>query len=397
MVYKFKNIIVYNIFLNSILSIILVQLFITISTDENFKTEIKMMRFQIFFLTWLSVNLFCFMRKLITSNKTLFRKYQISEKLTEVIANNNPCGIIILNKNGTLDYLNPTMKEILNYQDSLNADILWLDIVKKCNLDKLIQDSFNGKSSNLFNKDYTPYSTKKNKVLNIYVNPIVTKNNSKINQVMLMFNDITNEYMLKNEVTSITLSTLKALAKLVDARDHYTGMHSENVMRYVEVICDNLDIDQTEKEKILISASLHDIGKVGIDDYILKKEGKLTNEEYTKMKMHPVIGFGILSDINGFEEIATIIKHHHEWYNGCGYPDNLKGNKIPIGSQIISIADAFDAITTNRVYRKSLGYTKAINILEEERGRQFNSELVDIFINALEDTNIYIEADKNVV
>lgn len=396
MIYKFTNVITYNIFINSIISIVLVQSFTIVFKEENLTTEMKILKLQLFILTWISVNLLYIMRKSATSHKTLSNKYQISEELNDVIVNNNPCGIIILNENCIIDYLNPTMKEILSSEESTNANISWLDIVKQCNLDKPIHDSFNGRSSKLFNEHYTSSSTKKNKFFNICVDPIVTKNTFKTNKIMLMFHDITNEHMLKNQVTSITLSTLKALAKLVDARDHYTGTHSENVMRYVEIICDNLDIDQAEKEKILIGASLHDIGKVGIDDYILKKEGKLTNEEYNKMKMHPAVGFSIVSDINGFEEIATIIRHHHEWYNGCGYPDSLKGDEIPLGSQIISIADAFDAITTNRVYRKSLGYARAINILEEERGRQFNSELVDIFINALENTQFYIEIDKNI-
>ncbi|MPN19721.1 Cyclic di-GMP phosphodiesterase response regulator RpfG [bioreactor metagenome] len=171
-------------------------------------------------------------------------------------------------------------------------------------------------------------------------------------------------------------------------------MHSTNVMKYTEMICHGILMEEEEKDKIMISSNLHDIGKIGIDDSILKKDGKLTDEEYRKMKLHPVIGASIIGDINGFEEISTIIKYHHERYDGKGYPSGLKGEEIPLGSQIIAIADAFDAITTNRVYRKSLGYVTAIDILKYEKGKQFNSELVDIFIRELEKNHMQNHIDN---
>ncbi|MGH4052657.1 MAG: HD-GYP domain-containing protein [Clostridium sp.] len=182
------------------------------------------------------------------------------------------------------------------------------------------------------------------------------------------------------------LSGFEAMAALVDAKDFYTGEHSKNVSKYVSIFCNNLSCGKTTKErkdKVKISAAFHDIGKIGVPDTILKNPGKLSYSDYEIMKTHPVIGANVINKIEGFSEISTIIRHHHERWDGAGYPHGLKGDEIPFGSQIISIADTFDAITSDRVYRKGQSKEVALNILKLEKGKQFNPELVDIFIKSI--------------
>lgn len=186
------------------------------------------------------------------------------------------------------------------------------------------------------------------------------------------------------------LSGFEAMAALVDAKDSYTGEHSKNVSKYVSIICNNLSCGKNKednKKNVTIAATFHDLGKIGVPDIILKNPGKLSDSDYGIMKTHPVIGANVIDKIEGFSEISTIIRHHHERWDGTGYPDKLKGNEIPFGSQIISIADTFDAITSDRVYRKGRSNSIALKILIEEKGKQFNPELVDIFIKSIDIAN----------
>jgi len=191
---------------------------------------------------------------------------------------------------------------------------------------------------------------------------------------------------LETKLENAYLSGFEAMAALVDAKDFYTGEHSKNVSKYVSIICNNLSCGKNKedlKNNVKIAATFHDLGKIGVPDIILKNPGKLFKSDYEIMKSHPVIGANVINKIEGFSEISTIIRHHHERWDGTGYPDKLKGNEIPFGSQIISIADTFDAITSDRVYRKGLSKDIALKILIEEKGKQFNPQLVDIFINSI--------------
>ncbi|WP_291634742.1 HD-GYP domain-containing protein [Clostridium sp.] len=185
------------------------------------------------------------------------------------------------------------------------------------------------------------------------------------------------------------LSGFEAMGALVDAKDFYTGEHSKNVSKYVSIICSNLDCSKNKediKNKVKIAATFHDLGKIGVPDIILKNPGKLSDSDYEIMKLHPVIGANVIDKIKGFSEISTIIRHHHGRWDGAGYPDGLIGNEIPFGSQIISLADTFDAITSDRVYRKGLSKDTALKILIEEKGKQFNPQLVDVFIDIIKNT-----------
>lgn len=314
--------------------------------------------------------------------RALMGKYKKIDAIKDLILLNNPNGVLILDKKGVVEYVNPAFEKLLGSNKIVGLNSKEFHDIKDTPIYEGILDSLKGEASILFGTKYNSYFTNENLILNVYINPVLNKKNG-VERIIIHIYDVSREFKLKNEIESNYLSTIEAFAETVDARDSYTGKHSSNVSKYVSLLCKRVKLTKEEKEEIRIAASIHDIGKVGISDSILKKPEKLTYEEYEIMKKHPVIGANIVGKIHGYENISNIIRHHHERYDGKGYPDGLEGSSIPIGSQIIAIADAFDAMTSNRVYRKSLGRETAEGILVEERNKQFNSELVDIFVHEI--------------
>jgi putative nucleotidyltransferase with HDIG domain len=171
-------------------------------------------------------------------------------------------------------------------------------------------------------------------------------------------------------------STVKSLVAAIEANDRYTGGHSVRVAEYTRKIAECMGLPEDEIEKVELAAFLHDVGKVGISESILNKPGKFTDKEFEIMKSHPVMGAEILSKIEGMEEISKIVRHHHEKFDGSGYPDGLSGDQIPLASRILSVADTLDAITTNRSYRKKKSLDLALMELIKCSGSQFDPEVV---------------------
>ncbi len=202
--------------------------------------------------------------------------------------------------------------------------------------------------------------------------------NTLANQVAIAI-DNANLY---KEMKETFLSTAEALADTMEARDAYTGGHTKRVLEYSTIIGEELSLKEGEMENLKLAAVLHDIGKIGVEDRILRKDDKLTEEENKAMKMHTIIGPRIVENIKQLRSITPGIRHHHETYNGRGYPDLLKGKEIPIMARIISVADTFDAMTTDRPYRKGLPKEVALRELEESAGIQFDASVVDAFIRA---------------
>ncbi|MFN3481332.1 MAG: HD-GYP domain-containing protein, partial [Thermodesulfovibrionales bacterium] len=155
------------------------------------------------------------------------------------------------------------------------------------------------------------------------------------------------------------------------------------VCRYALMIADEMGLDAETKKILEMAALLHDIGKIGMYDYILNKPDKLLPQEFEIVKLHPLKGAEILRPISHLQEVIKIISHHHEHYDGSGYPDGLRGEDIPLLSRILQVADAFDAMTSERPYRKIPGINKAIEELKSCSGRQFDPATVDAFIRAL--------------
>lgn len=192
------------------------------------------------------------------------------------------------------------------------------------------------------------------------------------------------------QINKMSLQTITTIANIIDARDNYTKGHSTRVADYTALLAYKLGMNKNEIEDIHSIALLHDIGKLGIPDSILNKPGKLTNEEYQVMKNHTVIGGNILKDMSMLKDIDLGAKYHHERYDGKGYVHGLKGEEIPINARIIGIADTFDAMTANRVYRKQLDMANVIQELKNGRGTQFDPGLVDVMLGLIDNGKIDI-------
>lgn len=173
---------------------------------------------------------------------------------------------------------------------------------------------------------------------------------------------------------------IEAMVSAIEVKDKYTEGHARRVTDYAKGLADYMGLTKEQIEQLAAAAVLHDIGKIGIHSDILVKPGKLSKEEYDIIKEHPGFTKKILANISGFSEVVEIAYMHHEFYNGLGYPQGLKGDQIPIESAIISIVDAFDSMTTDRSYRKALSDKRAYEIIKEERGKQFHPKVVDAFL-----------------
>ncbi|WP_312114260.1 HD-GYP domain-containing protein [Brevibacillus reuszeri] len=184
-----------------------------------------------------------------------------------------------------------------------------------------------------------------------------------------------------------TLNLTLTLAKSLDARDKYTALHSENVARYAQHIAIQMGLPTRICGQIHLGGLLHDIGKIGIPESVLMKPTRLTDEEYDLIKQHPVIGYEMVKHITFFKKngVLDAILFHHERFDGKGYPHGLRGKEIPLIARILAIADSFDAMTSNRVYRDKSNLTHAINQIRKNKGTQFDPEIVDIFLKSIEE------------
>ncbi len=192
-------------------------------------------------------------------------------------------------------------------------------------------------------------------------------------------------------VSSITEKVLKqsyidllaTMTKILEMKDHYTKGHSERVKEYSIWIGQRLGLKDDELEIIEYSAMLHDIGKIAVSDVILLKPGKLNDEEWAVVKRHPTISSDILSSLKLLHAELPVVRHHHERFDGKGYPDGLKGENIPLYARILALADAYDAMTSARPYRNAPSKEDAIREIEKGRGTQFDPKLADIFLEVI--------------
>lgn len=176
-------------------------------------------------------------------------------------------------------------------------------------------------------------------------------------------------------------STLYAFVETIEARDPYTKQHSIRVSQYAAAIGRRMGCSPQEIDELNTAGNLHDIGKIGIPDHILLKPGRLTAEEFRTIQKHPVIGANIIAHLGMWTHEHSIIRHHHEKFDGSGYPDGLMGEQIPFLSRILSVADVYDALTTDRSYRQKMEESVAVNIITENSGTQFDPRVVDAFLD----------------
>jgi len=205
-----------------------------------------------------------------------------------------------------------------------------------------------------------------------------------VSQMKLIKNINTELKSTYDKLESAYMETIEILRFTVEAKDSYTRGHSDRVSAYAELIGKALNLPEEDLKTLKIGGLFHDIGKIGIPDSILLKTTRLDDNEYSEIKNHPAIGAHILSNASIFKDIIPIVKHHHERYDGNGYPAKLKGNEIPYLARITAIADAFDAMTSRRSYRDSLSLDIVKNEIIKNSSTQFDPEIANMFLNILE-------------
>jgi putative nucleotidyltransferase with HDIG domain len=199
---------------------------------------------------------------------------------------------------------------------------------------------------------------------------------------------------LYNELEELFKGTIKSLATAVESKDPYTYDHIDRVTELSLKLAQKAGLGRKDLKNVELSAILHDIGKIAIPDEILNKPGKLTDEEYEIIKTHVYHGAKILEPIPGLKEVVPAVLHHHERWDGKGYPYGLKGEKIPVIARIITITDAFDAMSSDRVYRKALPGHEIFKEFNKEKGKQFDPELTRLFLE-LEEVNTVLNKLEN--
>ena len=202
-----------------------------------------------------------------------------------------------------------------------------------------------------------------------------------------------------HELEEAYIATVRVLAAAIEARDHYTLGHSTRVSEYAVALARELGLDAEKVEEIEIACLFHDVGKIKIPDAILHKKGKLDPREFKEMRRHPEYGAEILSKARSLFKYIPAVRHHHEWYDGNGYPDGLSRESIPEEAAIISLADAYDAMTSDRPYREALTRERALGIIEGSAGKQFNPEYARVFleINKTQGPTVAVAAEQRMV
>ncbi len=232
-------------------------------------------------------------------------------------------------------------------------------IIKPADLDLIVMSVRKALESKRLEEEIETYHTR--------LEELVEERTAKLQQAY--------RYLKKSHLDSV-----KVLAEAIDAKDPYTRGHSDRVKRMSLAIARHMGFSEERLETLEYGALLHDIGKIGIKDNILQKEGPLSREEYEIIREHPLIGVKIVEGVEFFRDKIPIIRHHHEFYDGSGYPDRLVGEAIPLEARIISLPDAFDAMTSARPHRGVMPLQDAILEMEKCKGKQFDPKVLDIFL-----------------
>lgn len=318
--------------------------------------------------------------------------YSIAEKISTILS--SPlCTIRTINESGRLELMvaagelrdMPLLKELSLSSDEnvkllVSKEITVLDPNKFPIDDNLL---LRLKELNVKNVIAVPLISKDKAVgiLNILTTSKLANDISLLRSVADSVSVAIENANLYDDMRNWYFRTIDALAHAVEAKDKYTKGHSLRVSKYAAIIAESMGLPKDEIEKIRIAGLLHDIGKIGVADSILTKPGKLTNEEYDKIKQHPKISRKILEPIGLSKDIMDGIEKHHERYDGKGYPFGLNDDNIPLIAAILCVADSFDAMTSDRSYRKGISFDEAVNELLKYKGTQFNPRVVDSVIS----------------
>lgn len=225
---------------------------------------------------------------------------------------------------------------------------------------------------------------------------LLVESGIKAIEQMHIIKQINNELRETNEkLEKAYLETIETLRFTVEAKDTYTRGHSDRVSEYSVLLGKYLNLSEDDLHLLKVGGLFHDIGKIGVPDSILLKTSKLTDDEYSEIKNHPTIGAHILSNATIFQDAISIVKHHHERYDGHGYPSKLVGENIPYLARIAAVADSFDAMTSRRTYRDSMPLDIVKQEIEKNKGTQFDPKIADVFLDILNNHYDQIEEIRN--
>lgn len=214
--------------------------------------------------------------------------------------------------------------------------------------------------------------------------PFQTGDQSMAETVMGQVAHMAHRVRLFNDLQQMSIDVVRALVQAIDAKDNYTSGHSERVASWSVLIGEELNLNQEDLQNLAWAGRLHDVGKIGIRDDVLGKPGRLTDEEFDHIKQHPVISYEVLKQIHRLAPILGGVRHHHEAWNGSGYPDGLAGEEIPQTARIIQMADVFDALTSSRSYREAFTLEEALRIMRDEAKTRLDPHMVEVFCRVVD-------------
>jgi HD-GYP domain-containing protein (c-di-GMP phosphodiesterase class II) len=208
---------------------------------------------------------------------------------------------------------------------------------------------------------------------------------SMLNSIAMILGTHARNLDLFKQNADLLLGFVRSLVSTIDAKDPYTRGHSERVARIARRIAEHLELPPDDLQDIYLAGLLHDVGKIGVDDRILRKPGALTPEEFAEVQKHPMIGFNILHELKNLQQILPGVRNHHECMNGRGYPDGLMGEEIPLMARILAVADSFDAMGSDRPYREGMPTEKIDEIFRKGAGSQWDARVIDAYFAVRED------------
>ncbi len=303
-------------------------------------------------------------------------------ELIKLFIDNTPIAYVILDNQYRIHYINESFAKLRN----LDINKVYGDKCynlsnggKRCAKCAVAKSLESGEKAFISRKDFLPNGAVR--YIDDYAIPLQLDENGNVLYVLEIMIDRTKEMLVLEQRNKEYDEILQIFSTLLEAKDSYTACHSDNVRKLSLNLARALELTPDEVFEISVAASLHDIGKVRIPDSIINKNGKLTDEEYGIIKSHPVESYNILEGLESFGNIRSIARHHHERYDGYGYPDKLSKDQISIGSKIVAGADTYDAITTTRSYRKAHTHEYALKEISNVMGTQLDKTVATAFIN----------------
>ncbi len=303
-------------------------------------------------------------------------------ELIKLFIDNTPIAYVILDNQYRIHYINESFAKLRN----LDMDKVYGDKCynlsnggKQCTKCAVAKSLETGERAFLSRKDFLPNGAIR--FIDDYAIPLQLDEDGNVLYILEIMIDRTKEMLALEQRNKDYDEILQILSTLLEAKDHYTAHHSDNVRKLSLNLARALNLTPDEVFEISVAASLHDIGKVRIPDSIINKNGKLTDDEYRIIKNHPIESYNMLEGLESFRNIRNIARHHHERYDGYGYPDKLAKNEISMGSKIVAVADTYDAITTTRSYRNANSHENALKEIESVMGSQLDKTVATAFIN----------------